>query len=262
MWKYGGKKFYSEEDFLTAYYSDEVKKRPHSALFLPLADIHFRNKRYTLALETVLAGLRVMPHYISAHYLLGQIYYALERLDDALEALEYVVRKKPDNLAALSLLAQVCLNKGEIRRAAKLYQKLVHLNPRDKDALEILQHLPDTEEKSDEGTDMALIKSGLVVLDDNMKELARIAEMVIAGEKPSFEETQPSLSEDALHEIREMREREEESHKMRKSEQAENTSSVSTTVSEQPEGETKVPDAYVLKALEGMLERLDARQQP
>ncbi len=259
MWKYGGKKFYQEDEFLAAYYSDVMKKRKRSALFLPLADIHYRNKRYKLALDTVLAGLRAMPHYTSAHFLLGEIYYALEEFELAQEALEYVIKRKPDNLAALSLLAQVCLNKGKIKRASELYQQLVHMNPHDANALEILQHLPEAEGEAEENANhagMAFIKSGLVVLDEKVKELIRIGDMVIAGDKPDIEESIPLLTEEALKEIFQMREAEEAGQRNREKEDIEEAA----LLKKKQQAEISDDEAHIVKTLEGYLERLDAPQ--
>lgn len=84
-----------------------VQSDPASIAFAALAEEYRRAGRFEEAIATCSGGLERHPSYLSAHVTLGRSLLEIGRSDDAREALEFVLRAAPENLAAIHALADL-----------------------------------------------------------------------------------------------------------------------------------------------------------
>ncbi|MFC1852606.1 tetratricopeptide repeat protein, partial [candidate division CSSED10-310 bacterium] len=112
----------------------QFNKNPSSRLFFPIAEAYRNNGEYEHAIEIYKQGLENHPNYISARVSLARTLIAVNRLDEAREELENVVRSVPDNLMGQKLLAEIYVSQGEIPQALTQFKKVLQLNPNDNEA--------------------------------------------------------------------------------------------------------------------------------
>ena len=90
---------------------EELRRRvqtdPASTVFAALAEEYRRTGRFHEAVGTCVAGLKRHPSYLSAHITHGRALIELGQYDDAWEALQFVLRAAPENLAAIRGLAEI-----------------------------------------------------------------------------------------------------------------------------------------------------------
>ena len=80
---------------------------PASIAFAALAEEYRRAGLLEEAIATCAGGLKRHPSYLSAHVTLGRALLQSGRIDDAREALEFVLRASPENLSAIQALAEI-----------------------------------------------------------------------------------------------------------------------------------------------------------
>ena len=100
---------------------EELRRRvqmdPASIAFAALAEEYRRAGRFEEAIATCSGGLKRHPSYLSAHVTLGRALLQTGRVDDAREALEFVLRAAPENLSAIEALAEIDRGGAVIRAA-------------------------------------------------------------------------------------------------------------------------------------------------
>ena len=92
-----------------------VESDPASIAFAALAEEYRRAGLYEDAIAACRAGLQRHPAYLSAHVTLGRALIEVDRIDEAREELEYVLKVAPENLAAIRGLAEIHHRRGELR---------------------------------------------------------------------------------------------------------------------------------------------------
>jgi tetratricopeptide (TPR) repeat protein len=97
---------------------DELRRRveqdPASIAFAQLGEELRRAGRFQEAVETCRAGLAIHPDYLSARVTLGRALVELDRIDEAREELERVLRPLPENQAARRGLAEIDRRRGAV----------------------------------------------------------------------------------------------------------------------------------------------------
>lgn len=110
---------------------EELRRRieadPTSIAFAALAEEYRRAGRYEEAVETCRAGLKHHPTYLSARVTLGRALVELNRLDEAQAELEAVLKRAPENLAAIRALAEIHHRRGELPEALECYRTAIDL---------------------------------------------------------------------------------------------------------------------------------------
>lgn len=84
-----------------------LEKEPSSLLFVQLAEEYRKIGRLDDAISVCLEGIRYHPNYWSAYVLLAKCYFEKQEFDKAREYLEEALTGLPDNIQAISLMADV-----------------------------------------------------------------------------------------------------------------------------------------------------------
>ncbi len=110
-----------------------LQKEPSSRVFLELAREFYDNGSFEQAAEVCLNGLRQYPTYLSARVLLGRIYFDMGCLPESRAEMETALSQAADNLIARRILAEICLEEGDVAGALDRYRALLAFNPSDDD---------------------------------------------------------------------------------------------------------------------------------
>lgn len=97
-------------------------------LFATATD-YTNQKRFDLALWTLLELLRVMPDNLDAHYFLGKIYYDMGLIDQAIGEYEKVIESRPEDEEVNCQLGIAYLNNGWIDLSISLFNRAIRINP-------------------------------------------------------------------------------------------------------------------------------------
>src|ERR671939_332449 len=89
----------------------ELQRRVHadpaSIAFAALAEEYRRTGNYAEAIETCRVGLQRHPSYLSARVTLGRALMETAQYAEARQELEQVLKRAPENLAAIRALAEI-----------------------------------------------------------------------------------------------------------------------------------------------------------
>lgn len=117
-----------------------VDKDPASLAFAPLAEEYRRAGQLDDAVRVCRAGLARHPEYLSARVTLGRALQALGQIEPAYDELSAVLRAAPENLAALRGVADICVRRGELGEALRLYRRACALAPHDPEIAAAVRH--------------------------------------------------------------------------------------------------------------------------
>jgi tetratricopeptide (TPR) repeat protein len=112
-----------------------------SSAFLPLAEEYRRLGRFRDAIDTLEAGLRMQPAYLSAQVALGRCLLESGDAPAAAQVLERVLATDPTQLVANKLLVEAYLRAGHAKQALGRLDTYTALNDRDPDALGLRQRI-------------------------------------------------------------------------------------------------------------------------
>jgi tetratricopeptide (TPR) repeat protein len=133
--------------------SGSAEANANSAWMLPDSDVpealHFESKvpvemqmhDVTGAIESLKRAVVADPKFTRAWVLLGQIYMATKRTDEALDALNHAVASEPTSPIPRKMLAQALNGAHRPDEAIKAWQELLKITPNDRDALVMLGNL-------------------------------------------------------------------------------------------------------------------------
>jgi tetratricopeptide (TPR) repeat protein len=110
-----------------------VLKDPASIAFAQLAEECRRAGQNEESIEVCRAGLHIHPGYLSARVTLGRALIELNKLGEAQEELEFVLKNAPENLAAIRGLADIHHRSGSLVDALKHYRAALALAKNDPD---------------------------------------------------------------------------------------------------------------------------------
>jgi tetratricopeptide (TPR) repeat protein len=116
----------------------KIAKDPNSKLFVPLAEEYKKAGMVDEAINVLVQGLQIQPHYLSARVSLGKIYMGKGLLDEARDEFQKVIAIIPDNLYAHKKLAEIYQELGERGDAMKELNIVLSLNPSDEWAVSSL----------------------------------------------------------------------------------------------------------------------------
>ena len=118
-----------------------VLKDPASIAFAQLAEECRRVGQYEESVEVCRAGLAIHPGYLSARVTLGRALIELNKLVEAQEELDFVLKNAPENLAALRGLADIHHRNGSLTDALKHYRAALALAKNDPDLQRTVEEL-------------------------------------------------------------------------------------------------------------------------
>jgi tetratricopeptide (TPR) repeat protein len=141
-----------------------VQKDPASIAFAQLAEECRRAGQYEESIEVCRAGLHIHPGYLSARVTLGRALIELNKLAEAQEELDFVLKNAPDNLAAIRGLADIHHRNGSLIDALKHYRAALALAKNDPDLQQTVEELeravePPKPVASADGLSLAQIES-------------------------------------------------------------------------------------------------------
>jgi tetratricopeptide (TPR) repeat protein len=118
----------------------ELRRRvdadPSSIAFAQLAEEYRRAGNYQAAELCCRTGLTRHPSYLSARVTLGRTLIELDKLEEAENELNFVLKSAPDNLAAIRGMAEIHQRRGNLELALDFYRR----------ALPLARHDPEIEE--------------------------------------------------------------------------------------------------------------------
>ncbi len=100
-------------------YEALLNEDPHSKSFAPLADAYRKQKRFDEALNLCKQGLLVHPEFVGGHLSLAKIYYDQNLPKAAEKSFLKAFKYDPQNLLALTHLAQIYLELGRYSESLK-----------------------------------------------------------------------------------------------------------------------------------------------
>ncbi len=122
-------------------YQAMLGSNPSSRVFATLAELYRKQGMYDEAIGLCLKGLGHHPDYLSGRVVLGLAYFDKGMIRDAAEVLERVVSAKPDHLMAARALGDVMLADGDNERAEYYFNHVLSLAPDDQDVIRKLESL-------------------------------------------------------------------------------------------------------------------------
>jgi tetratricopeptide (TPR) repeat protein len=100
-------------------------------ILVKLGEYRAQANKYSPALEALKSAQQLNPNEPGLDLALGVVHLGLLEVDEARAALERALVREPDNLAALSSLAQACSKARDHAAARGHYQRLIDLGHRD-----------------------------------------------------------------------------------------------------------------------------------
>lgn len=97
-----------------------------------------RTVEYNQARQALEKVVKVKPDHLDAELRLGKVYLALKRNDQALAAFEHVLKRAPDSVEALGQLAGAYLSRSNMAQAQAMAERAVVANPKDPRAHDLL----------------------------------------------------------------------------------------------------------------------------
>lgn len=115
-------------------FEDQLAKDPKSYCFAPLADLYRKLGLLDEAISVAQRGVELHPSYVGGLVALAKAYFEKGMKSESRAVLERLVTITPENLMAQKLLAQSCLDIGDIASAEKTFQVVLALNPADSES--------------------------------------------------------------------------------------------------------------------------------
>jgi len=115
-------------------FEDQLAKDPKSYCFAPLADLYRKLGLLDEAISVAQRGVELHPSYVGGLVALAKAYFEKGQKQESRSVLERLVTITPENLMAQKLLAQACLDIGDIAAAEKSFQVVLSLNPADSES--------------------------------------------------------------------------------------------------------------------------------
>jgi len=120
---------------------EKIARNPSSRLFLQLAEEYRRSGNPEEAIAVLEEGLKHHPNYTAAKVCLAKALIDLNRLSEAKDILEEVVRVVPENLVANRALADIYYIQGNTEAALSRYELIQMYNPADKEITERIEEI-------------------------------------------------------------------------------------------------------------------------
>lgn len=120
---------------------EQLRKDPKSPVFVTLAESYREQKEFDKAEKTVREGLTLNPNSTSGLVTLARILKDQKKFKMALEYLNLVTEKKPDNILAQVMRGEIFLLMKEAKKALACYKLVLFYNPTHPMALKAISKL-------------------------------------------------------------------------------------------------------------------------
>ncbi|UCD85053.1 MAG: tetratricopeptide repeat protein [Deltaproteobacteria bacterium] len=122
-------------------YIEILGKDPKSRVFAPLAEAYRKGGLLDEAIHVAQDGLKFNPNYVSGIMALGRAYYDKGMKAEARVELEKVVKAASDNIMAHKILGEIYQAEGKNEEAVKSFKIVLALSPGDNEVSEALDIL-------------------------------------------------------------------------------------------------------------------------
>lgn len=119
-------------------YQNDFEKNPRSRVFAPLAEAYRKLGMTEKAMEILSQGIRFHPAYVMGYLGLAFCYFDLKQFNLAYTTLRPHTESNRDNLRLLKLFSDICLELNKQEEALETLKYLLFINPRDKDIAELV----------------------------------------------------------------------------------------------------------------------------
>lgn len=149
------------------------EQNPNSKVFAPLSEAYRRAGLLPEALDVCLSGVKQHPKFAGGQLAIARVYLDMKEANKALEHLEAAVANSPENILAISLLADTQLRTRRPKEALNTYKMLLFLSPNNEKAQKAVRKLESL--SADD-------------YDDELFQMKPVQEAVAAWEKLDFED--------------------------------------------------------------------------
>jgi tetratricopeptide (TPR) repeat protein len=118
-----------------------VEADPSSIAFAQLAEEYRRAGNHEAAEQCCRTGLTRHPGYLSARVTLGRTLIELNKLDEAEQELDFVLKSAPDNLSAIRGMAEIHQRRGHLESSLDYYRRALPLARQDPEIEENVRRL-------------------------------------------------------------------------------------------------------------------------
>jgi tetratricopeptide (TPR) repeat protein len=120
-------------------YQIDFEKNPRSRVFAPLAETYRKLGMTDKAMEILSQGIRFHPTYLMGYLGLAFCYFDLKQYNLSYTTLRPLVDSNRDNIRLQKLFSDVCLQLNRKEEALETLKYLLFINPRDKDTAELVK---------------------------------------------------------------------------------------------------------------------------
>jgi tetratricopeptide (TPR) repeat protein len=138
-------------------HEERLARDPGSLAFAQLADLYRKAGRTQDAITLCRQGLGRYPQYTTARLILAKAWLALDRLDEAGAELRIVLDQNPKDVQCLRLAAEVERRQGNLDGAADHLERVVRLDPGDRESKALLGFLRADPQADGEGSALARV---------------------------------------------------------------------------------------------------------
>jgi tetratricopeptide (TPR) repeat protein len=138
-------------------HEERLARDPGSLAFAQLADLYRKAGRTQDAIALCRQGLARYPQYATARLILAKAWLAEERLEEARAEIRTILDHNPKDVQCLRLAAEVERRQGRLDEAATLLQKVVALEPGDRESRALLGFLRADPQAAGEGSGLARV---------------------------------------------------------------------------------------------------------
>jgi tetratricopeptide (TPR) repeat protein len=138
-------------------YEERLARDPGSLAFAQLADLYRKAGRTQDAIKLCREGLTHYPQYTTARVILAKAWLGEERFDEAAAEMATILEANPKDVQCLRLAAEVERRRGNVDGAAEYLERVVKLEPADRESRALLGLLRADPLAAGEGTGLARI---------------------------------------------------------------------------------------------------------
>jgi tetratricopeptide (TPR) repeat protein len=138
-------------------HEERLARDPGSLAFAQLADLYRKAGRTQDAITLCRQGLGRYPQYTTARLILAKAWLGEDRLDEAAAELRIVLDQNPKDVQCLRLIAEVERRQGNLDGAAEHLERVVRLDPGDRESKALLGFLRADPQAEGEGSALARV---------------------------------------------------------------------------------------------------------
>jgi tetratricopeptide (TPR) repeat protein len=138
-------------------HEERLARDPGSLAFAQLADLYRKAGRTQDAIALCRQGLARYPQYTTARLILAKAWLAAGSLDEAAAEIQTILDHSQNDVQCLRLAAEVARRRGDLDGAAEHLQRVVTLDPGDREARALLGFLRADPQAAAEGTGLARV---------------------------------------------------------------------------------------------------------